>query len=87
MTAVLRRPTMCSTIDRRLLVNWRADPAAVAPLLPAGFAPQLVDGHAVVGVCVIRLRHLRPSGAPRPVGIGSEDAAHPMTDVAATWLP
>lgn len=69
-------PAMASTIDRRLLVNWRADPAVVGPLLPPGFRPQIVAGHAVVGVCLIRLRHLRPARAPRWLGLTTESAAH-----------
>jgi hypothetical protein len=73
--SIERRP-MASTIDRRLLVNWRADPAAIEPLLPAGFRIHEVAGQAVVGVCLIRLRHLRPSGMPRWLGITTESAAH-----------
>jgi hypothetical protein len=64
-----------STIERRLLVNWRADPAVVAPLLPPGHRPNLVSGSAVIGICFVRLGGARPSGLPVP-GCSSEGAAH-----------
>jgi hypothetical protein len=35
---------MTGRIARRLLVNYRVDPDAIAPLLPAPFRPALVDG-------------------------------------------
>jgi hypothetical protein len=67
---------LTSTIERRLLVNWRADPDVVAPLLPPGFRPQLVDENAVVGICFLRLAHIHPRGTPDAVGLRSESAAH-----------
>jgi hypothetical protein len=71
-----------STIERRLLVNWRADPVDVAPMLPTGFRPNLVDGSAVVGVCILRLEHVRPPGLPRWAGAGFTSAAH---RVSVSW--
>jgi hypothetical protein len=68
--------TLNAHIDRRLLVNWRADPDVVARLLPAPFRPQLVDESAVVGICFIRLAQLRPSRTPALLGLSSESAAH-----------
>lgn len=68
--------TIDARIERRLLVNWPADPEVVAPLLPAPFRPHLVDGSAVVGVCFVRLGHLRPRGLPVGLGLRSESAAH-----------
>jgi hypothetical protein len=73
---------MDGTIRHRLLMNYRADPAVVEPLLPAGFRPQLVDGQAVVGVCVLRLADLRPHGVPGSCGLTSDNAAH---RVAVEW--
>lgn len=69
-------------IERRLLVNYRADPAAIEPLLPAGLRPQLVGGHAVVGICLIRLGAMRPQGWPGAIGLRSENAAH---RIAVEW--
>lgn len=69
-------PRIASEIDRRLLVNYRIDPEVAARVVPAPFRPQLVDGHAVAGICLIRLRSIRPAGLPAWVGIASENAAH-----------
>lgn len=65
-----------SDIERRLLVNYRADPDVITPLLPRGLRPQLVNGWALVGICLIRLGDLRPSPLPAVVGITTENAAH-----------
>ena len=59
---------MDGTIRHRLLVNYAADPEVVVPLLPPGLRPQLVRGHAVVGICVLRLSDLRPAGMPVVAG-------------------
>jgi uncharacterized protein YqjF (DUF2071 family) len=69
-------------IRRRLLVNFRVDPAAIQALLPAGFAPKLQGGHAIAGICLIRLEQIRPRGFPGIVGVSSENAAH---RIAVTW--
>jgi hypothetical protein len=69
-------------IERRLLLNYRADPNLVARVLPAPFRPQLRHGYAVVGICLLRLARARPAGLPAGVGFGSENAAH---RVAVFW--
>jgi hypothetical protein len=69
-------------IERRLLVNYRVEPAQVQALLPAPFRPHLVDGHAVAGICLIRLGSLRPVGIPAVLGRRSENAAH---RIAVEW--
>jgi hypothetical protein len=71
-----------SDIQRRLLVNYRADPSVIAGLLPHGLQPALVNGWAVVGICLIRLAHIRPYGLPAAVGITTENAAH---RIAVEW--
>jgi hypothetical protein len=73
---------VASDIQRRLLVNYRADPDVVSPLLPQGFRPQLVNGWALVGICLIRLGNIRPYGLPAPVGLTTENAAH---RIAVEW--
>lgn len=78
----MQLPKVHGIIRRRLLVNFRAEPAAVERILPARFRPKLHDGHAVVGVCLIRLEHIRPYGFPRALGLASENAAH---RIAVTW--
>jgi uncharacterized protein YqjF (DUF2071 family) len=75
----LRLDTM---IERRLLLNYRADPKLVTELLPAPFRPHLVEGYAVVGLCLLRLGRPRPAGLPLGVGFASENAAH---RIAVEW--
>ena len=75
-------PAMTGTIDRRILVNYRVDPAALARLVPPPFRLKTVNGHGIAGICLIRLRHLRPRGIPAWLGVGSENAAH---RIAVEW--
>ena len=78
----MRLPTLASTVERRLLVNFRVDPPAISRLLPAPLRPQLVAGYAVAGICLIRLGNVRPTWAPKAVGLRSENAAH---RIAVEW--
>jgi hypothetical protein len=78
----MRIPVIKGTIKRRLLVNFRADPAVVQRILPQPFRPKLHRGHAVVGICLIRLEQIRPVGVPRALGLASENAAH---RIAVEW--
>ena len=83
----MQLPVIRGTIERRLLVNFRVDPAAIRQVLPAPFEPQLVDGHAIAGICLIRLAGIRPALVPDAVpaacGLRSENAAH---RIAVEWL-
>ena len=72
----MRVPVMRGVIERRLLLNYRVDPDVVAIKLPAPFRPQLVNGYAVAGVCLIRLARLRQRPLPHQVGLRTENAAH-----------
>ena len=63
-------------MDRRLLVNFRMPLDAALEKLPDGFEPQPVKGYAMIGICLIRLTHLRPFGTPPLVQLASENAAH-----------
>jgi hypothetical protein len=72
----MRIPVLRGVIERRILVNFRVEPAVLAPLLPAPFRPKLVRGFGMAGICLIRLRHVRPRGLPAWLGITSENAAH-----------
>jgi hypothetical protein len=69
-------------IERRLLVNYRADPAAAVRILPAGMRPVIHRDYAVAGICLLRLGQLRPSPLPAGVGLRSESVAH---RVAVEW--
>jgi len=75
-------PAVCGVIDRRILLNYRVDAETLARCLPAPFRPQLIDGYGVAGVCLIRLRNVRPVGAPAWIGLRSENAAH---RIAVEW--
>ncbi len=79
---VMHLPVIQGVIKRRILVNFRADPALVQRLLPAPFRPKLHRGHAIVGVCLIRLERMRPLRLPGALGMSSENAAH---RIAVEW--
>ena len=78
----MKLPVIRGLIDRRILVNYRVRPDVLAAILPAPFRPQLVHGFGIAGICLIRLRHIRPYFAPRWLGISSENAAH---RIAVEW--
>ncbi|MCB0995992.1 MAG: DUF2071 domain-containing protein, partial [Acidimicrobiales bacterium] len=82
----MRPPTLAGTIERRLLVNYRADPDVVRPHLPDGFTPDVVRGHAIIGICLIELR-IRPAGLPRRVGFRSFNGAHRYAVIAPDGQP
>ena len=73
-------PTIRGVIDRRILVNFRIDPDALAPVLPGQFRPRTVPGpdgpRAIGGICCIRLSEMRRRGFPAALGVTSENAAH-----------
>lgn len=75
-------PVVKGTIARRILVNFRADPKIVERHLPAPFRPKLHQEQAIVGVCLIRLEHIRPTFCPPQLGLSSENAAH---RIAVVW--
>lgn len=75
-------PTLRAVIDRRLLINFRVAPDALARLLPPPFRPKLVRGWGLAGICLLRLRDVRPAGLPAFVGLSSENAAH---RIAVEW--
>ena len=72
----MKIPVIRGLIDRRILVNYRVDPRVLAPLVPAPFRPKIVRGEGLVGICLIRLKQVRPSFLPEWCGISSENAAH-----------
>ncbi|WP_417351161.1 DUF2071 domain-containing protein [Flavobacterium alkalisoli] len=63
-------------IERRILINYTADPKVIQNLLPYPFRPKLQNGKAIVGICLIRLKNIRPKGLPQFIGVNSENAAH-----------
>ena len=78
----MRIPVVRGIIDRRILVNYQVDPKVLARILPKPFQPKLADGAGMAGVCLIRLKHIRPRFLPSFLGISSENAAH---RIAVQW--
>lgn len=78
----MKIPVIHGIIDRRILVNFTTEPAAVSAMLPAGFRPKLVKGKAIVGICLIRLKQIKPKGLPDFLGVSSENGAH---RIAVEW--
>ena len=78
----MKIPTIRGIIDRRILANFRIDADCMAAALPAPFRPQLHRGWAVGGICLIRLKQVRPNFLPLPCGLQSENAAH---RIAVEW--
>jgi hypothetical protein len=78
----MRIPIIRGLIDRRILVNYRVDADVMARAVPDPFRPQVFGGYAIAGICLIRLKHIRPRWLPGFVGIGSENAAH---RIAVEW--
>ncbi|MEX1026483.1 MAG: DUF2071 domain-containing protein [Candidatus Paceibacterota bacterium] len=75
-------PVIRGVIDRRILVNYRVEPDALRKVLPEPFRPQLVSGVGIGGICLIRLKQVRPRHLPAILGISSENAAH---RIAVEW--
>ena len=78
----MKIPVVRGVIDRRILVNFRVDPEVLARVLPSPFRPKLANGAGMAGVCLIRLKHIRPRFFPAFLGISSENAAH---RIAVEW--
>ena len=78
----MKLPLIRGVIDRRILANYRVDPDVLARLLPSPFRPKLAGGYGVAGICLIRLKKIRPRGVPGWLGISSENAAH---RIAVEW--
>src|SRR4051794_27311195 len=72
----MKIPVIQGLIDRRMLVNYRCDPAVLSALLPKPFRPKLIGEFGMAGICLTRLRERRRRGLPGFVGFGSENAAH-----------
>ena len=72
----MRLSAIHGIIDRRILVNYRVDADVAARLLPPPFRPKLARGFAIAGICLIRLKRIRPAAFPLAAGISSENAAH-----------
>ncbi len=72
----MRIPVLRGMIDRRILVNYRVCPDVLSRVLPPPFRPQVVNGWGIGGICLIRLKQVRPRHWPARLGFTSENAAH-----------
>lgn len=75
-------PIIHGYIERRILVNFTADPDAVRKIIPEPFRPKVYKGKAIVGICLIRLKSIKPKGLPDFIGVSSENGAH---RIAVEW--
>jgi hypothetical protein len=78
----MKIPTIHGYIDRRILINFTADPETVKQIIPFPFRPKIYNGRAIVGICLIRLKHIKPKGLPDFMGVNSENGAH---RIAVEW--
>jgi hypothetical protein len=69
-------------IDRRILINFTADQNVVKQIIPAPFRPKIYKEKAIVGICLIRLKNIKPKGFPNFMGVSSENGAH---RIAVEW--
>jgi hypothetical protein len=79
---MIKIPTIEGTIDRRILINFAVDKDVLKKILPKPFRPKLFHDTGLAGICLIRLKNIRPLGFPEIIGIGSENAAH---RIAVEW--
>lgn len=73
---MIKIPTIKGIIDRRILVNFTVVPEIAEKVIPPPFRPKVYKGKAIVGICLIRLKDVRPKGLPGFMGISSENGAH-----------
>ncbi|WP_272023560.1 DUF2071 domain-containing protein [Olleya namhaensis] len=78
----MKTPKIKGIIDRRILINYQIDKEVLENYLPKPFKPKLVNGKSIAGICLIRLKDIRPKGLPKQIGISSENGAH---RIAVVW--
>jgi len=72
----MKLPLLNGTIDRRILVNYKANPDVGRKLLPHPFEPLIINGYASVGICLLRLKGIGIQSSPHFTRINSENVAH-----------
>lgn len=78
----MKIPKLKGIIDRRILINYQVDKEVLENYLPKPFKPKLVNGKGIAGICLIRLKQIRPKGLHKSIGISSENGAH---RIAVEW--
>ncbi|MEW7292866.1 DUF2071 domain-containing protein [Aquimarina sp. 2304DJ70-9] len=79
----MKIPKITGIIDRRILINYQVDKEVLENYLPEPFKPKLVNGKGIAGICLIRLKEIRPKRLPKQIGISSENGAH---RIAVEWI-
>ena len=79
---IMKIPAIEGIIERRVLVNFTVDPDTIQKIIPQPFRPKIYNGKAIAGICLIRLKSIRPKGLPGFIGISSENGAH---RIAVEW--
>lgn len=79
----MKVPRIKGVIDRRILINYQIDKEVLENYLPKPFTPKLVNGKGIAGICLIRLKEIRPKGLPKQIGFSSENGAH---RIAVEWI-
>ena len=79
----MKIPKITGIIDRRILINYQVDKEVLENFLPEPFKPKLIKGKGIAGICLIRLKEIRPKGLPKQIGISSENGAH---RIAVEWI-
>ena len=79
----MKIPKIKGIIERRILINYQIDKEVLENYLPKPFRPKLVKGKGIAGICLIRLKEIRPKGLPKQIGINSENGAH---RIAVEWM-
>lgn len=74
-------PTL-ATIDRQILVIYRAQESAANALLPAPFRARLFKGHAIAALSLVRLKPPKPRLMPSLITTQPEHIAH---QIAVEW--
>ena len=78
----MKIPIIKGIIERRILINYQVDKDVLENYLPNPFKPKLINGKGIAGICLIRLKEIRPKGLPKQIGISSENGAH---RIAVQW--
>jgi len=79
----MKIPKIQGISDRRILINYQVEKEVLENYLPKPFTPKLVKGKGIAGICLIRLKEIRPKGFPGGWGISSENGAH---RIAVEWM-
>jgi len=79
---MIKLPKIKGIIDRRILINYKIEVEYLIDYLPKPFEPIEIEGYGIAGICLIRLKNIRPSMLPSFVGINSENGAH---RIAVKW--